>query len=349
MNTPAQRKLPSRNRVVACLGGARTAIEEREVPAPGDDELLLRVRVVGLCGTDLFKLASGGIEPGTVLGHELVGEVAAAGADVTHLRPGDRVAVPHHVACGRCLLCRRGAETMCAAFKENLLDPGGFAEHVLVKARATRLAARKLPAALGDDTAVFIEPAACVLRGIERAGLAPDGLAVIQGAGSMGLLHLLVLRALHPTLAVHAIDPLPARRELALALGADAASPPDDEAATSLAADAVFDTVGGAAALASALERCRHGGAVILFAHASAGERAGFELNELFKNERRIIGSYSGSLDEQNTVFELMASGRLDPSPLVTHRLALEDFDEGVRLAQTHAALKVLFAPERRR
>ena len=350
--TVSATELPERHRVVACLGGARTAIEERDLRAPRDGELLLRVRVVGLCGTDLFKLASDGVVPGTVLGHELVGEVAAAGAGVTAFRAGDRIAVPHHVPCGSCALCRRGAETMCAAFKENLLEPGGFAEHVLVGARAARLAARRLPDHLGDDTAVFIEPAACVLRGVTRAGLANEGVAVIQGGGSMGLLHLLVLRALEPGLRILVVDPLGARRELARALGAHAASAPGAAAASALngldgglGADAVFDTVGGAAALASALALGRHGGTVVLFAHAPPGERAGFELNELFRHERRVVGSYSGSLAEQERVFALMASGRLDPSPLVTHRLALEAFDEGVRLARSHAALKVLFTP----
>lgn len=241
---------------------------------------------------------------------------------------------------------------MCSVFKENLLEPGGFAEHVLVRARAARLAARKLPAGLGDDTAIFMEPAACVLRGVERAGLGDEGLAVVQGGGSMGLLHLLVLRAVRPRVRVQVIDPLPARRELARALGADAVTAPggDTDAALGehrgvLGADAVFDTVGGAAALASALALARHGGTVLLFAHARPEERAGFELNELFRHERRIVGSYSGSLAEQAAVFALMTDGRLDPTPLVTHRLALEEFDEGVRLARTRAALKVVYMP----
>ncbi|NIR61170.1 MAG: alcohol dehydrogenase catalytic domain-containing protein, partial [Gammaproteobacteria bacterium] len=95
-------------------------------------------------GTDLFKLDTGAAAPGTVLGHELVGEVAALGDGVSGFRDGDRVAVPHHVACGNCALCRRGATTMCETFKENLLTPGGFAEHVTVQARATACAARAL-------------------------------------------------------------------------------------------------------------------------------------------------------------------------------------------------------------
>src|SRR5207247_6424162 len=100
-------------------------------------------------------------------------------------------------------------------FKENLLEPGGFAEHILVRARAVAQAAYRMPEGVSDEAAVFLEPAACVLRGIDRSGLGPEGLAVVQGAGSMGLLHLLVLRAFLPEVGVVMIDPVPDRLRLA--------------------------------------------------------------------------------------------------------------------------------------
>jgi L-iditol 2-dehydrogenase len=327
-------------------------VEERPLAPPQAGELLLKVRVVGLCGTDLFKLDNGTVAPGTVLGHELVGEVAGIGAGVSDFRDGDRIAVPHHVACGHCALCRRGAVTMCEVFKENLLAPGGFAEHVVVKARATTHAARKLPDDLADDVAVFMEPAACVLRGVRHANVEPRGTVVVQGGGGMGLLHLLVLRALHPELRVVVIDPIDERRHLARSLGAHGAASPGEEAyqatmesSGGLGADAVFDTVGGAALLDTALALSRQGGTVVLFAHAPEGQRAGFDLNTLFKHEQRVLGSYSGGLEDQSEVFSMMLDGKLDPSPLVSHRLPLADFDAGVEIARQRQALKILFAP----
>ena len=278
--------IPRSHRVIVCRGGDRTEVEERPLIPPQTGELLLKVRVVGLCGTDLFKLDNGTVTSGTVLGHELVGEVAGIGDGVTGFRDGDRIAVPHHVACGQCALCRRGAVTMCEVFKENLLAPGGFADHVVVKARATSHAARKLPDDLADEVAVFMEPAACVLRGVHHANVEPNGVAVVQGGGAMGLLHLLVLRAVHPGLRIVVIDPVDERRRLARTLGAEAAACPGDEAyrasmemSDGLGADAVFDTVGGAPLLDTALALIRQGGAVVLFAHASEGERAAFALN----------------------------------------------------------------------
>jgi L-iditol 2-dehydrogenase len=359
-------------RVIACAGGGRTRLEERPPPRVAAGELLLSIRVSGLCGTDLFKLRYDTAPPGTVLGHEIVGEVVAVGAEVERFALGDRVAVPHHVACGACALCRRGATTLCPTFKENLLAPGGFSDLVRVGTRALPRAARRLPADMDEESAVFLEPLACVLRGIARSGLTPaaesneapgtyagDSLtgrgasAAILGAGSMGLLHLLALRALDPGMAVTVVDPLAPRRELALRLGAAAALDVRDDLpavtraqAGGLGADAVFDCVGGAAALEAGLAALRPGGTVVLFAHAAGGERAGFEINSVFHQERRVLGTYSGALAEQDLAWQLLVSGRLDPRPLVTQRLPLTGFEEGVALCRSQRALKVLFVPE---
>jgi len=279
------------------------------------------------------------------------------------------------VACGECDLCLRGSETLCPVFRENLLVPGGFAERVLVRERAVRLATFALPRHVADEAAVFLEPAACVLRGIRRARLEETALPMapaadagrapvvaVQGGGSMGLLHLLVLKALFPELQVAVSDPFPDRRELALRLGAAAAAAPGDEirravgalsdgrgVSDSRGADAVFDTVGGAGPLADALALTREGGTVVLFAHAGLaadGEAAGFDLNAFFKSERRLLATYSSALADQQDIYRLLVSRRLDPSPLVTHRLPLSRFAEAVTLAREQRALKVLLTPE---
>jgi L-iditol 2-dehydrogenase len=199
-----------------------------------------------------------------------------------------------------------------------------------------------------------MEPAACVLRGVHRSGIGGGGSAVVLGAGSMGLLHLLVLTAVHPDLDVTVVDPVPERRALAQELGAAAACPPGEEtldavlaSTDDLGADAVFDTVGGSKTLEAGLALTRRGGSVVLFAHAPEGEPAGFDLNGVFRFERRILGTYSAALAEQAEIFGLLAEGRLDPTPLVTHRLPLDEFAHGVALARRQQALKVLFTPSR--
>jgi L-iditol 2-dehydrogenase len=316
--------------------------------------MLLRLRVVGFCGTDLFKLKTGIAAHGAVLGHELVGTVVARGAGVTHFAVGDRVVVPHHVPCGACVYCRRGNETMCEVFKENLMEPGGFADTILIRRRATELAARKLPDSLSDEAAVFMEPAACVLRGIRRSGLTAEGAALVLGSGSMGLLHLLVLKAVLPKVAVVMIDLDEDRLKLAEELGAARAAKPGEDTANAvrdltdgLGVDAVFDTVGGEKALIAGLALTRPGGSMVLFAHAPEGGHASLDLNTLFKSERRIVATYSGALDEQREIFDRLVDGSFAPSPLVTHTMPLNDFDRGVSLVVERKALKVLFTPSR--
>jgi L-iditol 2-dehydrogenase len=369
--------------VVAIDSAGEPGLEERPEPVPGRGEVLLRLRWSGLCGTDLFKLATGSAPAGSVLGHEVVGEVIAAGDDITQFAPGDRVVVPHHVACGDCVDCRNGAETQCAMFRDNLLEPGGFAERILVRPRAVATALRRLPDSLDDLDALFLEPGACVLRSLRKAsiplpGLPPPGsaaaarssdsagspgsstagggsrrVAAIFGGGSMGLLHLLVLRALGAEAGIVVVDRREDRRRLALELGADEALAPGEpllaclrtRSADGRGADAVFDCVGGSELAAAALAALRPGGTLVLFAHGRAGESAGFELNDLFKLEKRLVGAYSGSLAEQSAIFGLLCSGALRPARLVTHRLPLAQFAAGLELARRQEALKVAFHP----
>ena len=347
--------------VAACAERGEIRLESRPWPHPGPGEMLLALRCAGLCGTDLFKIRYGTVPPGTVLGHEVVGTVEALGEGVVGFAPGDRVVVPHHVSCGECALCRRGSETLCPVFRENLLSPGGFSDHVLVRERAVRRATFGLRDHIADEAAVFLEPAACVLRGIRHARIAeiaaaagPPPVAVLLGGGSMGLLHLLVLKALLPGVRVAVSEPLAERRELALRLGADAAAPPEEAQAAvealsgesgGLGADVAFDTVGGTGILDSALALTREGGTVVLFAHAPSAERAGFDLNAFFKSERKLIATYSSALAEQREIYRLLSTRRLDPSPLVTHRLPLARLGEAVELANGRQALKVLLAP----
>lgn len=342
-------------RAVVCQGGGITALKTCPVPEPGEGEILLKLRVVGLCGTDIFKLNTSSAPAGTVLGHELVGTVETIGVGVQGLEEGQRVVVPHHVPCGRCALCKRGNETMCEVFKENLMFPGGFSDLILISHRAVAEAVFVIPETVSDEQAVFVEPAACVLRGIDRSGLRQGGTAVVLGSGSMGLLHLLVLKAALPSTKVVMVDPDVDRLATAKRLGADGVGVPGpgveivvQELAGGLGAEVVFDTVGGASPLNDALALSRAGGSVVLFAHAPDYMTADFDLNTFFKHERRVIGTYSGALNEQARVFDLICQGALNPEPLVTHHYSLDDFGLGLALAKRQRALKVLYTPSER-
>ncbi|MEO8218861.1 MAG: alcohol dehydrogenase catalytic domain-containing protein [Acidobacteriota bacterium] len=344
--------------VVVYSGDGGVAIERRAVRPLGSREILLRVRACGLCGTDLFKLQNDSVAHGTVLGHELVATVENVGDEVSGVVVGERVVVPHHVSCGTCASCLAGAEPLCPAFRENLLDPGGFSELVIVREKAVREAIYRFSDSVADEAAIFLEPAACVVRGVRRSGIfdntrsSTSPIAVILGAGSMGLLHLLVLKAMNPSAQVIISDFDENRRNLARTLGADVVAEPSSLASAvttrskGIGVDAVFDTAGRPDSLGDHVALLRGGGTIVLFAHGANGRRAGFDFNDFFKRECRMIATYSSSLSDQIVAHQLIEVARLDASALVTHVLPFSRFHEAVELCRQRQALKVLMVPE---
>ena len=179
-------------RIARSTSTHEVALEELADPVPGPGEVVCRVLACGVCGSDVSDGYVAKKLP-VVLGHEVVGEVLATGDGVTAVAVGDRVIVHHHAPCGTCRTCRRGHETLCDQYRATRLDPGGFAEQVRVEAA---LVPELL--ALGDLdplAGTFVEPLGCVLRALDRAGLAAGDELLVVGAGSNGLLAIAAARA----------------------------------------------------------------------------------------------------------------------------------------------------------
>jgi L-iditol 2-dehydrogenase len=321
-------------------------VEDVPVPSIGPDELLLRVAGCGLCGSDILKI-TGRSDPPVALGHELTGEIVAS--QHSAWTPGQRVVVSHHVPCGACHFCRAGSPTMCAQFKASNLDPCGLAEYVRVPAPHAEQTTLPLPTGLSDETASFTEPLACCLRALGRAQLAALEGVLLVGLGSMGLLMLQALLAARPEARVLALDPLPERRALAEELGAHAALDPADAPAGALierlqgrGADLTILTVGAPSAVATAQSAVRDGGELLVFA-ALPGPLVAFDLWDCYHRELRLTTSYSSTPADLRASLELLESGRVRVDRIISHRLPLTAFDEGVALARSHQALKVYF------
>ena len=374
----------ARNRAAVTTAEGGLSLETVPVEAPRRHEALVETRLSGICGTDLYKIDQRHAATGAVLGHEIVADVIEVGAECA-LEIGQRVVAVHHVACGRCRLCRRGSETQCATFRENLLAPGGFSELIVLDERACESGAWVLPDDVSDAAAIFLEPAACVLRSIER-GLPADAgqsVAVVMGAGSMGQLHGLVLRVARPDARVLLVEPRPERRSRATRLGLEALAPETlrqrlEQLDAGDGADVVYDTAGGHTALGHALEALRPGGCCVLFAHSSDPDtdtaetgdnrddsvyrdhsdhrdhRGTFDLNAVFKTEKTVVGSYSSGRAEQSQIFRWLRDGALDPAALVTHVVPAEEIEHALDLCRRGEGLKVALmfqladiAPER--
>ena len=329
-------------------GNGQLGTEDWPVPVIGAGELLVRLRGCGLCGSDIAKVSAPATRSPSVFGHELVGDVVHAGPDVAGLAVGDRVVAAHHVPCGECHYCRRGSESMCPAFKASNLDPGGFAEFVRIPEANVRHATFRVPAHVTDETASFVEPLACCLRAVRRTGVTSGDSAVVVGLGSIGSLFVQLLRGAGA--AVVGVDPIEARAQLALTLGARAAGAPEDaaRAVRSLSgergADVVVITGGGADVLPWAAGVVRDGGSLHYFA-GGGGAVLPLPLEQLYHRELTITATYSSSPRDLAEAFARLVAGEVDVSALITHRVPLARVAEGVDLMRRREALKVFVTP----
>jgi 2-desacetyl-2-hydroxyethyl bacteriochlorophyllide A dehydrogenase len=316
----------------------------------GDDDVVVRVERCGICGSDLRALAvppEMDYEPGVVIGHEFVGEVADAHG-AAGVREGDRVAVLPNIPCGRCHYCRTGRVNLCTDFTHvGAMRDGGAAELAAVPASMLHA----LPETLDWETAALTEPLACVLNGTRRAGFHPGAPTLILGAGPIGLLFLAVAK-LAGAGPIVVSEPHAERRQAAARHGADVVCDPINEpladvvaAATgAIGAEIAIDAVGSL--LGDAVAAVRKGGRVLVFG-LNWRAKATLSPADIASREVTIEGVYIA-----NGTFPLALS-LLDAHPetfrpLITHRLPLESFWQGIEAMRDGSGMKVILDPNHR-
>jgi (R,R)-butanediol dehydrogenase/meso-butanediol dehydrogenase/diacetyl reductase len=324
-------------RAVRWHGAGDLRIETVEVPPPSAGEVLVQVGYCGVCGSDLHEIAdgphaipvstphnlSGAVAPLT-LGHEFSGTVAATGSDVQGVSVGDRVAVEPNYRCGTCTACREGRYEVCSGFGfAGLMGDGGMAEYALVPSYMVQ----PLPTGFDLAAAAVLEPAAVALHGIRRSTFAAGHAALVVGLGPVGLLLCALLREKGARLVV-AVDPVPARRELAARLGADVVLTPDDDVPATVrrvtggdGAHVAFEAVGAQATLDTALAALRPGGEVLLLGLVAELRIPAFDM---VNAELRVTTSV-GYRDCHEELIDLASTGRLDLAALITDVVALGD------------------------
>ena len=339
---------------------AEGAVDVVEGPAPALQEpgdAVLRVTRAGICGSDLhFFHGKAPMDPGTIMGHEAVGFVESVGEAVATLRPGDRVVTSFHIACGSCWFCRSGQSGLCddhrilggGPFGGDL--PGTQAQFVRVPHAEVNLLA--VPDGVDDERALFAGDVSTT--GVYAASLAapsPDDTIAIVGAGPVGFC---VAQALQVAGAgpVYALDRDPSRLALIATTGAipidvDATNPEMllARATEGRGADVVVDAVGAPDAYGTALEVVRRGGRVVvvgMYASETVELQLGVSwirgLDLLFAGETPVHAWWERTMDD-------LATGRLDPSPLISHRLPLGEAQAGYDAFDSRAATKVVLDP----
>jgi L-iditol 2-dehydrogenase len=327
----------------AILHGPRDLrIESARMPEPGSGEVVVRVGMAGLCGTD-YRIWTGDrpVAYPLVMGHEFVGQVSATGRGVTRVRAGDRVAIEPNYSCGACPLCREGNRNLCLSRTAVGIDVDGcFAESVRVPERCCWPA----PAGVADDDLLITEPLAVVVRAVARGAVERGQSAAVVGAGSLGLLALQVLRGRGARVLV--VSRTPRRFALARELGAEAthavADAPLEETARTFSGregvDVVIETAGTADAVAHALALVRPGGRVVLT--GLPHEPTPLAFFSVVRREVTIAGSMIYQ-DEFPEAMRLVAAGTVRTRPLVTHRFALDAIGEAFAAHERPDSIKV--------
>jgi 2-desacetyl-2-hydroxyethyl bacteriochlorophyllide A dehydrogenase len=325
-----------------------------DLPEPtvtGPRDAVVRVTRAGICGSDLhpYRGEIPGFAPGTVLGHEFVGVVVAAGPEVP-FAPGERVGASDVVACGRCTRCAKGWHYHCPAatlFGYSTVVgpavPGGQAEYVRVPYADVVLAA--CPPELSDEHMVFVGDLLSTAYAAATAAVAPGDLVAVVGGGALGQLSAMCANAFGAAHVVLA-DPDPARRERAEALGFAAVEP--QRLAATLdrqgGAGGVIEAVGTDAALATAVGAAgRRAVVAAVGAHSSAATP--LATRTAFTRELTLTFIVGDPIRDRAKVVALLRSGRLDPTVVVSHRFPLTEAVEGYRRFDDREALKVILEP----
>jgi L-iditol 2-dehydrogenase len=336
--------IPTTMRAAIYRGVNDVRVETVPVPKIGAGELLVRVHTCGICGTDLKKIASGSHAAPRIFGHETSGVVAAAGQGVSQFQPGDRVVVFHHIPCGECYYCRHKTFAQCETYKKvgctAGFEPsgGGFAEYVRVMDWIVAQGTVRIPDEISFEQACFVEPVNTCMKGIETLQLVPGESVLVIGQGPIGII--LATLAKRSGARVITSDLYPDRLTISNTYGLTNridASRLDTvktvrEQTEGRGSDAAILAVGGSGLIRTAMDAVRPGGRVLLFAQTVRGE-ATIDPAAVCVDEKKLLGSYSASVDLQADSVRFVMNREMDLERLISHRFSLSNSVEALKLA----------------
>jgi 2-desacetyl-2-hydroxyethyl bacteriochlorophyllide A dehydrogenase len=333
-------------------------VQVDEVPEPellAPDDAIVRVEASGICGSDLHIYHGRvQIEPGFVIGHEFVGEVIAAGDEVTRVAVGDRVLGTYGTACGECFFCKRGEFHKCDEARvyghgKTLGDlQGAQAEQVLVP--HANLTLREVPEGLSDDVALFAgDVMGTGFHAIDSRPLAQGESAAILGMGPVGLCAVQAAKAAGAS-EVIAIDTVEDRLAMAESFGATPVHLTEQDPRGKVkkltegrGVDLAVEAVGQPEALDLAIRLARKAGTVSVT--GVYAERTEVHMGLIWIKALTLTSGHANVIKHLDRVLELLTEGKLDPAPLVTHHMKLDEAPEAYRVYDNKEALKIVLAP----
>src|SRR5919202_1907264 len=331
----------------------RVALEERPEPEPvAPDDAVVKVDASGVCGSDLHIYHGRvQIEPGFTIGHEYVGTVVAAGDAVTGVSVGDRVLGTFHTACGTCFFCRKGIYQKCDEARvfghgATLGSLQGTQAELALVPRAN-LTLRRVPEGLSDAAALFAgDVMGTGYHAIVEGGLEPGGTCAVVGLGPVGLCAVMAARAAGASKVI-AVDRVEDRLETARSLGAEPVHATEEDPRKAVKAgtqvggvDVAVDAVGHPAALDTACRLARKGGTVSVV--GVYAERAEVHMGVVWIKSLKLVTGHANVMGHLDNVLAMLAAGRLDPAPLVSREMRLDEAPEAYAAYDRHEALKIL-------
>jgi 2-desacetyl-2-hydroxyethyl bacteriochlorophyllide A dehydrogenase len=343
-------------RAVTYQAPGEVQLDERPEPQlAARDDAIVRIEASGICGSDLHIYHGRvKIEPGFTIGHEFVGTVIAAGDDVTRVKTGDRVLGCYHTACGTCFFCLRCTYHKCDRMRTfghgaalGSLQ-GTQADQALVP--SANLTLRKVPEGVSDDVALFAgDVMGTGYHAVQEAAVRPGDSVAVLGLGPVGLcaVQVAVAGGASPVLA---IDTVPQRLEVAAAFGAIPVHLTEQnprqivkEITGGRGVDAAIDAVGHPDALDLAIRVTRKAGLVV--AIGVYAEPCQVHMGLVWIKALAIRTGHANVIGHVDRVLGMLASGALDPRPLVTHHMSLEDAPEAYAVYDRREALKIVLTP----
>ncbi|TCL77019.1 threonine dehydrogenase-like Zn-dependent dehydrogenase [Hydrogenispora ethanolica] len=332
----------------------RMALKQVPVPEINDDEVLIKVKICGICGTDL-KIYAGLYAADhlpLISGHEFWGVVEEIGQNVRGVKVGDRVSADICLTCGTCYFCRRGEGLLCESFTQlGIHTNGAFAEYV----KAPWQNCYVIPDGVNDYSAAFIEPMTAVLESSKKMNCTISSSVVIIGCG-LGILHAAMAK-LRGAAPVMLIGDSQSRLEIAKKMNvADYyinIHEVDDVVAEvkkltgGVGADFVLEAVGTPATYEQAFKMVRRGGVVEAFGVVPQGRTAQFEPYEFVLGEKKVRGSCAGIGNDWAEVINLLSYKRIDPTPLFSEVVPLEELENSLHELKTNKEIiKIFVSPE---
>ncbi len=322
-------------------------VREKRIPKLGNYDLLVEIKYCGICGTDvhIYEGQVPFVKYPIIGGHEFSGRVVNIGSEVNNFTKGDRISVNPNLSCkdknfkedDYCFYCKKGRPHFCTNWEAlGVSKNGGFAEYVVCPSTS----AVKIPETVSLKNALFMEPIACCIHGLNRLKIQVLDVILIIGGGPIGLLMLSLIKSIYGSTVIIS-EPNSSRRNLALNLGADVVVDPIKHSLSDIVynktekqgVDISIEAVGSSKTATIAIELLNKGGQSLIFGVSPPEESIPLRMFELYNKEISLFGSFTNPHENQEAM-KILQNNVIDPSKLISHEFSIEELEKGLLLMQ---------------